>query len=206
VGAGAVAAGSGQTSVGHETGSAAHPADRALSLGAFSKAKAVESCAVGVRCTAEGAGGTAVGVDAGAHGARSTAVGWNSRVAAPDGCAFGYGNVVTAEAHRSTALGHGVTLGVPDSVDMRAGEDGPRLFLSGRTGAVHLSYLLTDLTPTVSEDPWGEEPEPTGGQFHIPVRMLAFRVNEARTHLYIDVAVEETGDPVIRTASIPFDE
>ncbi|WAC18933.1 hypothetical protein OVA24_17005 [Luteolibacter sp. SL250] len=205
VGTGAVAAGDGQTSVGHGAGSESHPADRALSLGAFSRAKAAESCAVGIRCTAEGAGGTAVGVDAGAHGARSTAVGWYTSVAAPDGCAFGYQNMVAAEAARSTALGHGVTLEVPDSVDVRAGGESPRLFLSGRTGAVHLSYLLTDRTPAASANPWGEEPEPDPELFHIPQRMLAFRVNSAKTHLYIDVAVEEPGGPVIRTVSLPFD-
>lgn len=203
-GTGAAAVGVQQTSVGHQAGSAAHPADRALSMGAFSKAKAADACAVGIRCTAEGAGGTAVGVDAQAHGARSTAVGWSNSVSAPDGCAFGYGNVVKVEAERSMALGRGVALEVPDSVDIRAGTSGPRLFLSGSTGAAQLSYLLTDDTPTTGTEPWGEEPPPSSGGFHIPVRMLAFRVNTAKTHLFIDVAVEESGVPVIRTASIAF--
>jgi hypothetical protein len=204
VGTRAAALGTHQTSVGHEAGSEAHPADRALSVGAFSKAKAADSCAVGIRCAAVGVGGTAVGVDAQADGERSTAVGWNNGVAAEDGCAFGYGNAVTADAARSTALGNGVGLAVPDSVDVRAGSSGPRLFLSGRTGAAQISYLQTNDTPAVSTAPWGQEPPPSAGQFHIPLRMLAFRVNSAKTHLFIDVAVETTGGPVIRTASIPF--
>lgn len=204
VGTEAVATGNHQTSIGHGAGSAAHPAARSLSLGAYSKTLAAESCAVGIRCTAGATGGTAVGVDAMAEGAGSTAVGWNSRVYAADGCAFGYGNEVRAAGARSTAIGHGVVLQVPDSVDIRAGTAGPRLFLSAGTGAAQLSYRTSDVQSTPTTAVWGSEPAPVGPAVPLPLQMLSFRVNAANTVLFIDVAVPGSIGPIIKTASLPL--